>query len=59
MLNHIWLYLIIIGIGAALFVDIKDGIQDKYKTNAEIKTTIIINRQSDIEKIKKEKKIYR
>jgi len=56
MLNHIWLYLIIIGIGAALFVDIKDGIQDKYKTNAEIKTTIIINRQSDIEKIKKEKK---
>lgn len=49
MLNHIWLYLIIIGVGAALVVDLKDNYVDKYKNNAELKAKLVLYEEKELQ----------
>ena len=40
MLNYVWLALLMLGIGTALFTDISDKTENKYQNNVPLPITI-------------------
>jgi spore maturation protein SpmA len=53
MLNYVWLALLVLGIGTAVFTDVSDKTQNKYRNNIPIPVTVQFNEKfnRDIDKI--------